>query len=102
MSDLVAIAALWRHRAAVAEEAAEELENLGLQVGQTLRRNDLGTGCAEGEALYLKVRGAASVLSRNLTTLAADATNLSQASLSAASSYVESDDASSKGLRVVE
>ncbi|KJR09361.1 hypothetical protein ACN95_09700 [Gordonia sihwensis] len=52
VSELVYVQELWRKRAEVAQECADELGELAAALGSVIRTNYFGTGCVEGEGLF--------------------------------------------------
>ena len=55
MTEVESIAAVWRDRARVAEDAANELCELADAAGYLLGTNYFGSGCVEGDVLFGKL-----------------------------------------------
>ncbi|AVL99904.1 hypothetical protein C6V83_06070 [Gordonia iterans] len=91
VSELVSIEAVWRDRAKIAAEAAEELADLIPALRRVLSRNTLGEDCAEGEAMYGQLRivvaGGVDVLRDAMT----DAQVLASRCRASASAYAGAD-----------
>ncbi|WP_454162507.1 hypothetical protein [Gordonia iterans] len=91
MSELVSIEAVWRDRAKIAAEAAEELADLIPALRRVAMRNVLGVGCLEGEALHEKLVDIVNAGGIALRDAARDAQVLAARSRAAADAYVNAD-----------
>lgn len=96
MSELVSIEAVWRDRAKIAAEAAEELADLADALVTVGSRNVFGIGCAEGQALFDRLRTLVDSGATTITSLSKEAATLAVTCRLAADAYVAVDDLSAE------
>ncbi|AUH70457.1 MULTISPECIES: hypothetical protein [Gordonia] len=80
MSELVYVQELWRKRAEVAQECADELGELATALNYVLRANYFGSGCVEGDLLFDALTRVLRGGSRSLARSSTDAASLATAS----------------------
>lgn len=94
VSELVYVQELWRKRAEVAQECADELGELGFSLGSVVSRNYFGSGCVEGAELYRRLRDVVAAGAAELTRLGQRASVVSSVALSAVNRIESADDSS--------
>ncbi|WP_440713581.1 hypothetical protein [Gordonia sp. FQ] len=94
MGDVESIEYVWRDRARVASEAADELEDLANQLSTTMVRNSFGVGCVEGDVLFGRLCAIRDSTVTAFHTQATRAREVADRCLAAAAAYEAADGAS--------
>ena len=87
MERVVSDSEVWRKRAAVAEEAGQELASLGRDLRRVLSSNNFGMDCVEGEVLHERLRTTVADLSAEIQSRSSELQRLAKACTSAATRY---------------
>lgn len=95
MSEFVYESSAWHNRATIAREAGVELGELGQSLGKVISRNYFGVGCQEGEALFTKLRTLLDEAVGDLSSIAAQATQLSSTASAARAGLLSADESGS-------
>lgn len=98
MTDVVADAAVWLDRARMADEAAQELDELVGALADIARRNVFGIGCAEGQALFEQLNKALNGWRVDTTDVSVGLRGTASRCREAAAAYETVDRASSSGM----
>ncbi|MEZ5211929.1 hypothetical protein MYK68_08170 [Gordonia sp. PP30] len=98
MGDVESIEDVWRDRARVASEAADELEDLANQLESILTRNAFGIGCVEGEVLFERLGQIRNAAVDAFRARSGEARQLSERCLTAAAVYTAADESSAVEL----
>lgn len=95
MTEVESIAAVWRDRARVAEDAAVELDRLVQAAASTVHWNYFGTDCAEGETLFAQLGASLASWRAEVEKISEAARSVAVNCLVAADSYTLADEAGS-------